>query len=29
MHDFNTPRENDLEKKYINLEGQNKVVDYW
>ena len=21
MHDFNTPRENDLEKKYINLEN--------
>ena len=22
MHDFNTPTENDLEKKYISLEGQ-------
>tara|TARA_B100001250_G_scaffold401777_1_gene414049 strand:- start:1810 stop:2292 length:483 start_codon:yes stop_codon:yes gene_type:complete len=26
MHDFNTPRENDLEKKYINLEGQIKSL---
>jgi GAF domain-containing protein len=26
MHDFNTPRESDLEKKYINLEGQIKSL---
>ncbi|MFL3000626.1 MAG: GAF domain-containing protein [Cytophagales bacterium] len=26
MHDFNTPRESDLEKKYINLECQIKSL---
>jgi len=26
MHDFNTPTESDLEKKYINLEGQIKAL---